>query len=402
MNPAYQESRQASVLATGQKPSRLQRQGRYTPESMRHPAKMLPAIAAQVIQDLTEPGDLVVDPMCGIGTTLVEAVHLGRDAAGMEYEPQWAQMAAANVLLAQRQGATGAAYLAIGDARTIATAHARLRGRAALALTSPPYGSHTHGHVRSGTREGDGSPVTKWNHRYSTDRGNLAHRRMPELMDAFGEILAAASALLRPGGVIAVTVRPIRVRGELIDLPGRVIDTAHQHGLLLVGRRVALLAGLRDGGLVTRASFFQMLETGRARDKGIPACTTAHEDLLLFQPATDLNEEDPTSKRGARDERPQEPAPHQPDQSDQPERPEPDGGGAGAAAAGDLRTLRQGPLPDPTPSAPRRPHRGTRNAAARLPLRTELAPDLDSGTPPAHRSTRHRHSSPGRRRWGRA
>src|SRR5262245_29714535 len=110
-----------SVLATGQRPSRLQRKGRYTPESMRHPGKMLPAIAAQVIEAFTAPGDVVVDPMCGIGTTLVEAIRLGRDAAGMEYEAAWAQLAAANVLLAQRQGATGTARLAIGDARTIAT-----------------------------------------------------------------------------------------------------------------------------------------------------------------------------------------------------------------------------------------------------------------------------------------
>jgi hypothetical protein len=32
------------------------------------------------------PGDLVLNPMCGIGTTLVEAVHAGRDPIGVEYE----------------------------------------------------------------------------------------------------------------------------------------------------------------------------------------------------------------------------------------------------------------------------------------------------------------------------
>ena len=51
---------------------------------------MLPAIAATAITRYTEPGDLVADPMCGIGTTLVEAIHLGRDAIGVEYEPRWA------------------------------------------------------------------------------------------------------------------------------------------------------------------------------------------------------------------------------------------------------------------------------------------------------------------------
>ncbi|GAA2456222.1 hypothetical protein GCM10010191_89470 [Actinomadura vinacea] len=379
-----------SVLATGQRPSRLQRQGRYTPESMRHPGKMLPALAAQVIEAFTAPGDVVVDPMCGIGTTLVEAIHLGRDAAGMEYEASWAEMAAANVLLAQRQGATGTARLVIGDARTIASAHAPLQGKATLILTSPPYGSHTHGHVRSGTRDGDGGPVTKWNHRYSTDRGNLAHHNLTALLSGFGQILDASAQLLRPCGIIAITVRPIRHQGELIDLPGRVIQTAHHHGLVLTDRLAALLAGLRDGELIPRASFFQMLETRRAHDKGIPACATAHEDLLIFQRAIDLDENHPRDERGAHDDRPQEP----PHRSEEPDQPTTDRGGAGPSATGRLRTLRKGPLPDPAHSPPSSPRRRPRNPAPRLPLWAELASDLDPGTEPDHRSARHRRSLP--------
>ena len=45
---------------------------------------------ACAIARYTAPGDLVADPMCGIGTTLVEAVHQGRNALGIEYEPRWA------------------------------------------------------------------------------------------------------------------------------------------------------------------------------------------------------------------------------------------------------------------------------------------------------------------------
>jgi len=198
----------ASVLATGQRPSRLQRLGRYTPESMRHPGKMLPAIAAIVIDAFTQPGDLVIDPMCGIGTTLVEAIHLGRDAAGMEYEPDFVHLTLGNLQHARARGATGRYQLVRADARNIAALYRDLRGKAALVLTSPPYGSHTHGHVRSGRDNGG---------------GKVAKRR-------------------------------------------------------------------RDGGLVNRASFFQMLETRRARDRGIPACATAHEDLLVFQRAADLPE----------------------------------------------------------------------------------------------------------------
>ncbi|MFI0351327.1 TRM11 family SAM-dependent methyltransferase [Actinomadura sp. 9N407] len=271
-----------SVLATGQKPSRIQRQGRYVPEAMRHPARMLPEIAAQVIAAYTDPGELVVDPMCGIGTTLVEAIHLGRDAAGVEYEEDFARLAARNIQHARSQGAAGQAKVACGDSRHLTTILSEECERAALVLTSPPYGASTHGHVRS-SRDSGRSRIQKWDTRYSADRGNLAHCGLEELFEGFGQILAGCARVLRPGGVVAVTVRPIRVRGELIDLSGRVIQTAEQAGLIPADRLVALLCGLRDGQIVPRASFFQMLEARRARERRIPACAAAHEDLLIFR-----------------------------------------------------------------------------------------------------------------------
>lgn len=274
----------ASVLLTGQHPSRVQRKGRYTPESVTHPAKMLPAIASQVIAAYTMPGDLVIDPMCGIGTTLVEAVHQGREAIGMEYEAHFAQMAAGNLRHARSQGAGGTGQVVHGDARNIATALADLSGTAALVLTSPPYGATTHGQVVTG-RDNGGGKIDKSHYRYSTDRRNLAHRPTAELVAGFGEILTGCAELLRPGGVIAVTVRPFRVAGELVDLPGQVIATAESSGLVLADRFAALLCGLRDGQIVTRASFFQMIESRRLREQGIPAMAAAHEDLLVFASA---------------------------------------------------------------------------------------------------------------------
>ncbi|MEO3824558.1 hypothetical protein [Actinomadura sp. B10D3] len=207
----------------------------------------------------------------------------------MEYEPDFVHLTLGNLLHAHNQGATGTPQVARGDARNIATIYRNLHGKAALVLTSPPYGSYTHGHIRSG-RDNGGGKIDKRHHRYSTDRSNLAHQPISGLLEGFGQILAGTATLLRPGGVIAVTIRPIRLKGELLDLPGQVIDTAHRSGLALTARHAALLAGFRDGGLINRASFFQMLETRRARDRGIPACATAHEDLLLFKRVHDLPE----------------------------------------------------------------------------------------------------------------
>lgn len=106
-----------SVWNTAPTSAPAQRKGRYVPGSAAHPAKMLPAIAAHAIKTYTQPGDLVLDPMCGIGTTLVEALHLGRNALGIEYEPKWATLASLNARSAAQQSRTGTGTARCGDAR---------------------------------------------------------------------------------------------------------------------------------------------------------------------------------------------------------------------------------------------------------------------------------------------
>jgi modification methylase len=270
----------ASVWATAQKAAPSQRRGRYVPASTEHPARMLPAIAAHAIAAYTAPGDLVVDPMCGIGTTLVEAVHLRRDAAGIEFEARWADLAAANVALAHAQGATGRAMVVRGDATTLpALIPAALRGRVALVVTSPPYGPAVHGHVRP-TPAG----VLKSANRYSEapDPANLACRDWPGLLEGFTRILAGCAGLLRPGGTVVVTARPWRKHGELVDLPSAVLAAGVAAGLVPVERCVALLAAVRGGRLVARPSFFQLQQVRRARAAGVPLHLIAHEDVVVL------------------------------------------------------------------------------------------------------------------------
>jgi len=53
----------------------------------RYSGKFIPQIAARAIGMLTAPGELVVDPYCGSGTTLLEAALLGRRAMGIDLNP---------------------------------------------------------------------------------------------------------------------------------------------------------------------------------------------------------------------------------------------------------------------------------------------------------------------------
>jgi tRNA1(Val) A37 N6-methylase TrmN6 len=285
-DPATPESvsRAVSVWATAQTSPAAQRKGRYIPESTAHPAKMLPAVAAHAIAHYTQPGDLVLDPMCGIGTSLIEALHLGRRALGVEYEPHWVHVTRANLELAHQTGVDTEGRVFHGDARQLATLlPPDYLGQAALVVTSPPYGPSTHGQVTAAPDTG----VHKFHHRYGNilDRGNLANIGHHRLLAGFTKILTATAAFLRPGGHVVITIRPWREHAELIDLPSQILACGIHAGLIPVERCVALLARVAENDLVARGSFFQRDFIRKQRHAGLPLHLIAHEDVLVFRRA---------------------------------------------------------------------------------------------------------------------
>ena len=56
-------------------------------EFYRYPARFSPLIARAAIEAFSEPGDLVIDPFCGGGTTAVEAQLLGRLSIAADINP---------------------------------------------------------------------------------------------------------------------------------------------------------------------------------------------------------------------------------------------------------------------------------------------------------------------------
>lgn len=274
-----------SVWPVAQTPSRAQRADRYLPESIAHPGRMLPELARRAVQSYSAPGDLVLDPMCGIGTTLVEAIELERDAVGVELDAHWASVAASNVVRARGRGAGGRAIVQPGEARALGRGTLdALAGSIDLILTSPPYGKSVHGHVRPQARR-----VEKFYDRYSADPTNLANlpaKRATKGRSSFGDalrdVLASCARMLAAGGHLVLTVRPYRRDGVLVDLPGQVIALAQRSGLVLRARHAALLCAVRDGGLLPRPSFFQLRIQ---RSGSVPRMLLiAHEDVLVFQP----------------------------------------------------------------------------------------------------------------------
>lgn len=66
--------------------------GKGSPASTVHalhsfPSRFPPQLPAHFIEALTKPGDVVMDPMAGSGTTVLEAVPLGRHGLGFDLDP---------------------------------------------------------------------------------------------------------------------------------------------------------------------------------------------------------------------------------------------------------------------------------------------------------------------------
>lgn len=271
-----------AVWPCAQTTSQWQRHGRYLPESNRHPGKMLPALARRAIESYSDPRDLVLDPMCGIGTTLVEAIHAGRRAVGVELEPRWAKLARANIEHAHRQGARLPAHVIEGDARQtpgLLTQHRQVD----LIVTSPPYACQV-ADVSTENLTSHRGPIRRVDTtNYSADRSNLGHARGVTYLAAMTEVYEVCATVLKPGGFLVLVTKDMRSDGALHNLSGDTITLCEGLGLRYWQRIIGLLATLRDGELVMRPSFWQMLHARRTRARGERTHIVAHEDVLVFR-----------------------------------------------------------------------------------------------------------------------
>lgn len=275
----------SDLWASGQAIPRVQRGDRYASVSAPHPAKMWPSTARHAIAAFSRPGDLVVDPMAGIGTVLVEAVDLGRAAWGADIEPDWVAACSANLHLARQRRPGAKASVVRGDARRLTRLlPERLHGQVDLIVTSPPYGKATHG--RAWTKRETGGKVRKTGYEYSTSRvraSQLARKPMDELLTGIREIFAGCFAVLAPGGRLVVACRPFTDRGRLVDFPLLLTDLCEDIGFHLELRGAAILGRWEtDTGLRPIHSFFGLHNTRVAIEQGRPALLRSHEDLLIF------------------------------------------------------------------------------------------------------------------------
>ncbi len=179
--------------------SRLDRRKYYDPVEHGpggHLAKTPLHVARWAVQSYSEVGQWVLDPTAGAGTTLVESLVQGRNAAGMEL--QYCDVLRANV----SKHALGSvkAILGMGDARDIKEFLSAVGRTYPLVVNNPPYFGDASGTLPNNPRKDE--------YQYDRSLPNLGLlKENDEYWRTIQDIYRSASRYLKDGGRFVVAVK---------------------------------------------------------------------------------------------------------------------------------------------------------------------------------------------------
>jgi hypothetical protein len=203
-------------------------------EVLQHPAKFPESLAQEFIEFFTKPGECVLDPMAGTGSTLVAALRAGRHSYGIELNPAYAEMA--RKVIADERTALGAgetpsltADIIQGNAHdAVALLREHLAPPITYVLTSPPYWDMLHARGAQTQRERRVSPGLDV--LYSDDPDDLGNvHDYAEFIAKLAAIYTGLAPLLRPGAYLTIIVKNIKKGGRVYplawDLAARLSQT---------------------------------------------------------------------------------------------------------------------------------------------------------------------------------
>jgi DNA modification methylase len=185
---------------------------------LRHPAKFPETLAQEFIEFFTRPGETVLDPMAGTGSTLVAALRSGRNSLGFELNPGYAEIAR-QVLIEERADLPETAKNLKAE---ILTANAGLvfvhdLPQIDYLFTSPPYWDMLHAKgakTQTARRNSDELDVF-----YSDDPSDLGNiHDYEEFLEILVAIYAGLKGCLRPKAYLTVVVKNIKKGGRIYPL----------------------------------------------------------------------------------------------------------------------------------------------------------------------------------------
>ena len=184
------------------------------PNEKLHPAKYPETLITEFIELFSSPGDWVLDPMVGTGSTVLAALRSARNGLGIELNPDFAEIARDRLqpelepTLFSEEGMGLKGIIVTGDASELDRIPELLDLRFRYAVTSPPYWSMltNPGSENQRARRQDGLPLV-----YSQDNkdvGNISD--YDEFLELLKRIYSLVALVLEDDGLLTVVVKNVK------------------------------------------------------------------------------------------------------------------------------------------------------------------------------------------------
>jgi DNA modification methylase len=184
--------------------------GSWATHNPKYRGNFAPQIARNIIEMSSEKGESVLDPMVGAGTTLIEAKLLGRDALGMDINPEAVELAKEGLRFKHRPESEQ--KVMVGDARDLSHLE---RDSFDLVLTHPPYMN-----------------IIKYSQgRIVGDLSNIGS--LPKFCDEMEKIANELLRVLKPDRYCAVLVGDTRKGRHFVPLAFNVMARFLKAGFIL-------------------------------------------------------------------------------------------------------------------------------------------------------------------------
>lgn len=187
-------------------------------EARVHPAKFPETLAQEFIEFFTKRGQMVLDPMAGVGSALIAALRAGRHSYGIELNPKYAILA--RQWIAEERARLGEAAANLVAEVVCANVADVLELRLPLCdyvITSPPYWDMLHARGADTQKKRRASP--NLDVVYSEDPNDLGNIHDYEIfLTRLVALYAGLKPILRPGAYLTIIVKNVKKGGKVYPL----------------------------------------------------------------------------------------------------------------------------------------------------------------------------------------
>jgi DNA modification methylase len=196
-----------------------------------HPAVFPIALPKKCIELFTHKGELVLDPFVGIGTTLIAARDLGRNAVGFDLNKKYIDFANERLNQTQLNSGEDTKQIAICD-DAINIPKYLDKETVSLCVTSPPYSNMLNHERLNKSIRGDlrQNKYYKKVQQYSDNPRDLGTMKIQEYIDELSKIFKGILPLLKPKAHCVININDLWENNHRYPLHIYVIEAMEKVG----------------------------------------------------------------------------------------------------------------------------------------------------------------------------